>query len=60
MGTTIVRIAFPIIVFVMLYIVAFVSNRHCRDSDNVLFVSRSQWEGIFVSMLPVLLAIFMR
>lgn len=56
----IIRIACPIIVFVMLYIVAFISNRHYRDSEDVLFISRSQWEGIFLLMIPTLLAMFRR
>lgn len=60
MGTMIIRIAFPITIFIMLYIVAFISNRHYRDSDDVLFVSRSQWEGIFLLMIPTLLAAFRR
>lgn len=55
---TIIRIAVPIIiVFVILYIVAFLSHRHYRDSDDVLFVSKSQWEAIFLLMLPTLLAV---
>lgn len=56
----IIRIAIPITIFIMLYIVAFISNRHYRDSDDVLFVSRSQWEGIFLLMIPTLLAVFRR
>ena len=60
MGTMIIRIAFPITIFIMLYIVAFISNRHYRDSDNVLFISRTQREGIFLLMIPTLLAAFMR
>ena len=60
METTIIRIAFPITIFVMLYIVAFISNRHYRDSEDVLFISRSQWEGIFLLMIPTLLAAFRR
>lgn len=60
MGITIIRIAFPITIFVILYIVAFISNRHYRDSEDVLFISRSQWEGIFLLMIPTLLAAFRR
>lgn len=57
---TIVRYVFPIMWFVILYIVAFISNRSDPESDDVLFVSRSQWRAIFVLMLPILLAIFER
>ena len=60
MGIIIVRIAFPITIFVMLYIVAYISNRHYRSSENVLFISKSQWETIFLLMLPTLLAIFIK
>lgn len=60
MGMTIIRIAFPIIVFVMLYIVAYISNRHYRDSEDFLFISKTQWEAIFLLMLPTLLAVFKR
>lgn len=60
MGRMIIRIAFPITIFAMLYIVAFISNRHYRDSDDVLFISKSQWEAIFLLMLPTLLGVFLR
>ena len=60
MEITIIRIAFPITIFVMLYIVAFINNRHYRDSEDVLFISKSQWEAIFLLMLPTLIAVFMR
>jgi len=48
------------VIFVLLYTIAFVSNRHYRDSEDILFVSKSQWEAIFMMMLPTLLAVFMR
>ncbi len=60
MGATIVRIAYPIVCFAILYIVAFISNRHYQDSDDVLFVSKSQWKAIFLLMLPTLITIFKR
>ena len=60
MGMLIVRIAFPIVCFALLYTVAFISNRHYRDSDDVLFISKSQWEAIFLLMLPTLIAVFKR
>lgn len=53
----IIRIAFLITIFVMLYIVAFINNRHYRENDDILFVSRSQWKGIFLLMLLILIAI---
>ena len=60
MGIMIIKIAFPITIFVMLYIVAFINNRHYRDSEDVLFISKSQWEAIFLLMLPTLIAVFKR
>lgn len=58
---TIIRIAVPIMTpFVILYIVAFISNRHYRDSEDVLFISKSQWKAIFLLMLPTLITIFKR
>lgn len=60
MGATIVRIAYPIVCFAILYIVAFISHRHYRDSDDILFVSKSQWEAIFLLMLPTLISVFKR
>jgi hypothetical protein len=60
MGITIIRITFPITIFAMLYIVAFINNRHYRDSKDILFVSRSQWKAIFLLMLPTLIAVFKR
>lgn len=60
MEMMIIRIAFPTTILVMLYIVAFISNRHYRDSDDVLFISKSQWKAIFLLMLPTLIAVFKR
>ena len=60
MEMIIVRIAFPIACFALLYTVAFISNRHYRDSDDVLFISKSQWKAIFLLMLPTLSTVFKR
>ena len=60
MEMMIIRIAFPTTILVMLYIVAFISNRHYRDNEDVLFISKSQWKAIFLLMLPTLLAVFKR
>lgn len=60
MRITIIKIAFPITIFVMLYIVAFINNKHYRDSEDILFISKSQWEAIFLLMLPTLIAVFKR
>ncbi len=60
MGITIIRITFPITILAMLYIVAFISNRHYRHNEDVLFISKSQWKAIFLLMLPTLIAVFKR
>lgn len=60
MGMMMIRIVFSITIFAMLYIVAFISNRHYRDSEDVLFISKSQWKAIFLLMLPTLIAVFKR
>ena len=55
------KITFLIVCFALLYAVAFISNRHYRDSEDVLFISKKQWRAIFMLMLPTLLAaLFMR
>jgi hypothetical protein len=52
-----IKIAFLITTFVLLYIIAFISNRHYRDNEDVLFISKRQWKAIFLLMLPTLIAI---
>ena len=44
------------IIFAVLYIIAFLCNRDYREDDDVLWVSRKQWEGIIVMMIPLLIA----
>lgn len=44
-----------VVYFLILYFVAFLSNRDNRDSDDVLWISRSQWGGIFALWLPIVL-----
>lgn len=46
-----------VVYFLILYFVAFLSNRNNRDSDDVLWISRSQWEAIFVMWLPIIAAL---
>ncbi len=54
------KIIFIIVWFAILYIVAFISNRNYRDSDDVLFISKTQWEAIFCLIAPAVVALFMR
>lgn len=60
MEEIIIRIVFPIIIFAILYIVAFISNIHYRSDEDVLFISKTQWHAVFMLMIPTLVAIFMR
>ena len=43
--------------FLLLYMIAFLSNRHYRSEDDVLWISKKQWEAIFVMWVPCLIAI---
>ena len=60
MGRLILKIIPLIVIFVVLYTIAFVSNRYYRDNEDILFISKSQWEDIFLLMLPTIIAVFMR
>lgn len=53
----IIRIIYPISIFIILYIVAYISHKDYQDSEDVLFLSKDQWEGIFLLMLPTLIAV---
>lgn len=48
------------LVFVVFYIVAFISHRNYRDNDDILFIAKSQWEAILLQVLLVLVALLMR
>lgn len=41
--------------FAILYIIALFSNLKCREPDDILRVSRSQWRAILVMWLPSLI-----
>lgn len=56
----ILKIIYLIVIFVLLYTIAFVSNRNYRNSEDILFISKSQWKGIFLLMLPTMIVVFMR
>lgn len=42
------------IYFLILYFVAFLSNRHNRDKDDVLWISRNQWRALFIMWVPII------
>ena len=46
--------------FVALYVIAFICNRHYREKDDILFLSRRQWKAILVMWIPCLFAFFRR
>jgi len=48
------------LVFVVFYIVAFISHRNYRDKDDILFIAKSQWEAILLQVLLLLVALLMR
>ena len=49
MEMTIIRIAFPITIFALLYIMAFISNRHYRNSEDVFYIKKSMESYISVN-----------
>jgi hypothetical protein len=58
--TVIIYFIVTIAYFLILYLVAFLSNRHYREKDDFLFVSKSQWKAIMIMWLPVLVALIKR
>ena len=60
MKMLIFKIVFLAVFFVLLYVVAYISNRHYRHSDDILFISKEQWKSILLMMLPTIIAAFMR
>lgn len=48
-----------LIYFLVLYLIAFFSNLHYREEDDILFISRSQWRAIAVMWLPIIV-VFMK
>lgn len=43
--------------FLLLYLVAFISNRHYRSADDVFWISKEQWNAIFTLWVPCLIGI---
>ena len=43
--------------FLLLYMIAFLSNRHYRSADDVFWITKKQWNAIFVMLAPCLIAI---
>lgn len=41
--------------FAILYIIAFFSNLKCREDDDILWISKSQWRALLVMWLPSLI-----
>ena len=55
-----IEIAFIAIYFLVLYLIAYFANRDYREEDDILFIARSQWHGIFVLWLPSLVILVKR
>jgi hypothetical protein len=51
-------IVVSIVYFFVLYLIAFFSNLHYREEDDILFIHKSQWKAILVMWLPILVGIF--
>lgn len=49
-----VKIIITLTYFLILYIVALVSNWGYWEEDDILFVSRRQWKALFIMWLPAL------
>lgn len=49
-----VKIIITLIYFLILYIVALVSNWGYWEEDDILFVSRRQWKALLIMWLPAL------
>ena len=43
--------------FLLLYMIALISNRHYRSDEDVFWISKNQWNAIFVMWVPCLIAI---
>ena len=46
---------FILVYFLALYFIAYFANRDYREEDDILFVARSQWEGILIMWIPSLI-----
>ena len=53
-------VMFESIYFMFLYLIAFFSNKNHRKDDDILWVSRSQWEGILLMWIPTIFAWLVR
>ena len=49
-----IALVYAVAYFLVLYLIAFFANRDYREEDDILFVSRSQWHGILIMWLPIL------
>lgn len=55
-----IKIIMILICAAFLYSVAFMAHRGYREEDDILGISRSQWSALFVMLLPVAFAVFMK
>ena len=60
MSRIITKICISLVLLLILYLAAFYSNRHYRDDDDILWISKNQWNAIFVMWTPFLIAIIIR
>jgi hypothetical protein len=60
MSKWIACVIFESLYFLLLYLVAFFSNKNYREDDDILWVSRSQWRAIFLMWIPTIFAWLVR
>lgn len=54
------KIVLIILNFMFLYFIAFIYNRRYRNNkEDILFINKSQWVGILIMYIPILIAILL-
>lgn len=59
MSDIVIKLIIILIYALFLYIVAFTSHRGHEEDDDILGLSRTQWEAFFLMLLPSM-ALFLR
>ena len=57
MNKAIIIICIALCWFLLLYLIAFLANRHYRNDEDVLWISKNQWGAIFTLWVPFLIGI---
>lgn len=59
MSGVLVLLVIAVVYFLILYFIAFMSNRHYRDSSDILWITGDQWWAILIMWAPILLVFFL-